>query len=39
MRLTRKATDKDAWTNGLDALETLLAELAQCARDGVSDRP
>ncbi|MBI5532060.1 MAG: transcription-repair coupling factor [Deltaproteobacteria bacterium] len=39
MRLTRKVTDKDTWTNGLDALETLLAELAKCGKDGVSDRP
>jgi transcription-repair coupling factor (superfamily II helicase) len=32
MRLTRKATDKDTWSNGLDALESLLAELSKCLK-------
>jgi transcription-repair coupling factor (superfamily II helicase) len=27
MRLTRKATDKDGWKDGIDALETLLQEV------------
>ena len=27
MRMTRKATDKDGWKDGIDALETLLQEL------------
>jgi transcription-repair coupling factor (superfamily II helicase) len=32
MRLTRRVTAKDSWHNGVDALETLLAELASCVR-------
>jgi transcription-repair coupling factor (superfamily II helicase) len=32
MRLTRKATDKDGWKDGIDALETLLAELGPLIR-------
>jgi transcription-repair coupling factor (superfamily II helicase) len=37
MRLTRRATDKDGWENGLDALEALLTELSRCIRqDGPS---
>jgi transcription-repair coupling factor (superfamily II helicase) len=31
MRLVRKATERDDWRNGLDALETCLAELASAA--------
>ena len=34
MRLTRKKTEHDAWTNGLDALETLVAELQGVMRPG-----
>jgi len=34
MRLTRKATEKDRWKNGLDALETLLQEVAPFLCDG-----
>jgi len=32
MRLTRRATDKDEWRDGIDALETLLSELGALMR-------
>ena len=35
MRLTRKATGKDSWQSGIDALEALLAEIAHCVRRDV----
>ncbi len=38
MRLTRRVTERDKWGHGLDALESLLAELAKCTKQesGVS---
>ena len=32
MRLTRKATERDPWANGLDALESVLSELGKCVK-------
>ena len=36
MRLTRKATPQDSWRDGIDALDTLLQELAPLVVEGTS---